>query len=186
MAEEHLPEYYKPGHTIEPGPFLLDLYRLLCMVLADKQLAQLSEHSPRIIGGLQGEYADTEIPRILMSTSAVLRMIFDQNDARMFTDLLLKKCGTLYPNYSKRKNMKEDLTLREACNKIIHATRVNRDLVVPDRSSNPDQKGLHRLPYLYLYGKKDRRDWRAKLSIVDFAKGGAAVLLRHGYGYQGY
>jgi hypothetical protein len=62
MAEEHLPEYYKPGHTIEPGPFLLDLYRLLCMVLADKQLAQLSEHSPRIIGGCK---ESTPTPKFL-------------------------------------------------------------------------------------------------------------------------
>ena len=180
MAEEHLPDHYKPGHAIEPGPFLLDLYRLLCMVLADKQLAKLSAHSPRNIGGLQGEYADTEITRALTSTSVILRILFDQNDARLFADLTVKKCGTLYPNYLKRKDTKEELTLREACNKIIHATRVNRDIVVPNAARNPDRVGLHRLPYMYLYGKKDGRNWRAKLSIIDFVKWGTAVLLRHG------
>jgi hypothetical protein len=178
MAEEDLPDHYRTGHTVEPGPFLLDLYRLLCMVLADKQLAKLSVKSPRTIGGLQGEYADTEITRILTSTAVILRILFDQNDKRLFKDLVAKKCGTLYPHHPKKKA--ENLNLREACNKLIHATRVNRDVVVPDAARNPDQDGLYRLPYFYLYGEKDRRAWRAPLSIIDFAKWSTAVLLLHG------
>jgi hypothetical protein len=178
MAEEHLPDHYRPGHTIEPGPFLLDLYRLLCMVLADKQLAILSVKSPLSVGRLQGEYADTEIPRALISTAVILRIVFDQNDRRRFRDFLSKKCGTLYPEHPKK--TREDLRLREACNKIIHATRVHRDIVVPDAAINPDQEGLYRRPYFHLYGERNGQAWRATLSIIDFAKWSAAVLLRTG------
>jgi hypothetical protein len=103
MAEEHLPAHYRPGHTIEPGPFLLELYRLLCMVLADKQLASLSVKSAFSVGRLQGEYADTEIPRALISTAVILRIVFDQNDRRRFRDFLSKTCGTLTPSTRKKR-----------------------------------------------------------------------------------
>jgi hypothetical protein len=67
------------------------------------------------------------------------------------------------------------LKLREACNKIIHATDIRFDVVTPDKA-NPDEEDAYILPRLYLYGKKDRSDWRAVLSIVDFVKWGAAAF----------
>jgi hypothetical protein len=178
MAEEHLPfPFSRPGHSIDPSPFLLDLYRLLCMVLADRQFAKLGLQSSRAIEWLQDGYADTEITRVLISTAVILRILFDQ-DRRRFRDLVSKKCGTLYPE--RPKMTREDLTLREACNKIIHATRVSRDVVVPDATRNPDQEGLYRQPYLYLYGEKSGQAWRAKLSIIDVAEWSAGVLMRAG------
>jgi hypothetical protein len=38
-------------------------------------------------------------------------------------------------------NNHDVLTLREAFNKIIHATEINYDSVIPDRSNNSDQEG---------------------------------------------
>ncbi len=39
MTEEYLEESFKGGHHFEFGPYLLDLYRLLSMILADRRLA---------------------------------------------------------------------------------------------------------------------------------------------------
>lgn len=62
MAEQLPDGIMKPGHHIDPGPFLLDLYRLLCIVVADKEVAQIESASL-----LQGSYRDTEVIRILIS-----------------------------------------------------------------------------------------------------------------------
>jgi hypothetical protein len=62
MAEQLPDGITKPGHRIDPGPFILDLYRLVCIVLADKQVAQTGH-----LRLLQGEYRDIEVIRILIS-----------------------------------------------------------------------------------------------------------------------
>ena len=69
------------------------------------------------------------------------------------------------------------LRLREACNKIIHATDIRFDVVVPDAATNPDEEGAYCLPQLYLYGSKGHNDWRAELSLIDFARWGTATFL---------
>ncbi len=71
------------------------------------------------------------------------------------------------------------LTLREACNKIIHATRIKHDVVIPDAHLNPDYYGVYLRPHLYLFGQHRGRDWRAKLSIIEFVRWGAAVFYRY-------
>ena len=83
----------------------------------------------------------------------------------------------LWPNAAKRQ--REPLTVREACNKIIHATNVVEDEVPFDWRTNPDQRGLHVRPFVYLHGTKDGVDWRAKLSLVEFALAGANIFLRY-------
>jgi hypothetical protein len=82
-------------------------------------------------------------------------------------------CGVLWPNWPKRK--REPLTIREACNKIIHATKIHRDIANPSPFGNPFNPEAYVSPYVYLYGKKDGQDWKAKLSIIDFVKRGAAI-----------
>jgi hypothetical protein len=174
MAEESRDDFLLPGQHFDPGPFTLDLYRLLCLVLADQRVAALATAS-QSIERLQDEYLRTEVRRILISSAAALRIWFDQHDRQAFQHLQTN-CGKLFPEWPQHKSNHEVLTLREACNKIIHATEINYDSVIPDRSNNPDQEGVYLLPYLYLYGSKNEQGWRAKLSIVDFVKWSAAVF----------
>ena len=69
----------------------------------------------------------------------------------------------------------EGLTLREACNKIIHATKVHHD----EQDLDPGyQLGVYFPPYVNLYGKKDGRDWKAKLLIIEFARSAASAFQR--------
>ncbi len=64
----------------------------------------------------------------------------------------------------------QDLTVREACNKIVHAEKVRFD-IEEDESFND-----YITPTLYLYGKHKGKDWKATLLIVDFAKGVEQVV----------
>jgi hypothetical protein len=174
---EEQPDF--PGNHFDPGAYALDLYRLLCMVTADKHVAKLGGESYSSISRLRNEYLYSEVKRTLISSAAALRIWLDQHPPRAFADMKTN-CGKLYPNWPQKKKKFEVLSLREACNKVIHATSINEDLVVPDRAHNPDYEGVYLRPHLYLYGAMGKRTWRAELSIVDFVKWGTAVFWRWG------
>jgi hypothetical protein len=176
MTEESRGEHWQQGeHEFDPGPFALDLHRLLCLVLADRQVATIALES-RSIAWLQGEFLRTEVRRILISSAAALRIWFDLRGGTKAFEHMPTDCGKLFPEWPQHKRKSEVLTLREACNKIIHAKEINYDSVIPDRLRNPDLEGVYLKPFIYLYGTKDKKGWRAKLSIVDFVKWSAAVL----------
>jgi len=180
MAEEKLPDYLKRlGHVFDPSPFALDLYRLVCLVLADKSVAKLG-HEYFQLDQIKTEFVRPEVTRILISTAVALRVRFDEiiRDRVLRQELNSAHCGKLYPKWPGRKT--EPLTLREACNKIIHAKQIRFDTVIPDARHNPDEAGVYiSRPYLYLYGTKDGVPWRAVLSIIEFAESAAAYFQRH-------
>ena len=82
MAEEFNP----PGHHFDSGAYTLDLYRLLCMVLADERVAKLGPRSS-VISRLRDEYLDKEVKRTLISSAVALRIWIDERDPRAFADL---------------------------------------------------------------------------------------------------
>lgn len=173
MAEEKL--YFtreKQPHAIEPGAFVLDLYRLTCMVSASRDVAKRGLEAPAL-AMMQGGFFKSEVTRILISCAAGLRIQFDQHPQRTPIEQR-SDCGKLFPNWATDPKQVEVLTLREACNKIIHATDIRFDVVVPNAAVNPDEEGAYYRPHLYLYGSKSRNDWRAELSLFDFARWGAA------------
>jgi hypothetical protein len=153
----------------------LDLYRLFGIVLGDRQLAEMERTKYSAIESLRGEYVYSELIRILTSTAIALRILFDQHP-KLYTKVSQRPCGELFKDWPKSHHV--DLTLREACNKIINATKVHYDEVDPDPSYNPDQIGVYLRPYVHLYGKKDPRDWKAVLSIIDFARFATTVFQR--------
>jgi|SRR6266550_2891047 len=175
MAEEDL--YFnreKQPHAIEPGAFVLDLYRLVCMVSASHDVARRGLTAPTI-AMMQGGFFKSEVTRILISCAAGLRIRFDQSHAPA-SDEDRSDCGQLFPNWATDPKNVEVLRLREACNKIIHATDIRFDVVIPDAAMNPDEEGAYYRPHLYLYGSKGRNEWRAELSLIDFARWGAAAF----------
>ena len=94
MAEEDL--YFtnqKQPHAIEPGAFVLDLYRLLCMVMASRDVARHGLTSP-VIAMMQGGFFKSEVTRILISCATGLRIRFDQRprDQRTTRDQIAGNC----------------------------------------------------------------------------------------------
>ena len=110
-----------------------------------------------------------EVLRILVSSAVALRILLDQHPRR-FKSLKEKNCGQMAMLGPKQKWTRQPLTLRGACNKIIHAADIKADWVVPDQSRNPDERGAYIRRFLYLNGTPREADWHAKLSIVDFAR----------------
>ena len=73
MAEEYL--YFtkeKQPHAIEPRAFVLDLYRLVCMVSASRDVARRGL-TALTISMIQGGFFKSEVTRILISCAAGLR-----------------------------------------------------------------------------------------------------------------
>jgi hypothetical protein len=56
----------------------LDIYRLVCLVLADKPVAKLGKRRLTIF---KDQYVRPEVTRILISTAVALRIRFDRNVA---------------------------------------------------------------------------------------------------------
>ncbi len=99
MVEE--PDYAMAprGHHFDSGPFTLDLYRLLCMIVADKDIAGMTVSCRTILKSptldrLHDDYVRTELIRILTSSSTALRILFDQHDPREFADLKNKTAAS--------------------------------------------------------------------------------------------
>ena len=149
------------------------------MVLADRRVGALTEEGHPFlptVQQLQDRYRGSELIRILVSSAVTLRALFDQHPPT-FGFLAKKDCGALWPRWPEQRPKSEVLNLREACNKIIHAVDFVDDLVIPSRKSNPDEVGSYIRPFLYLHGTKNSESWRAKLSIIDFARHGAVAFL---------
>ncbi|OKO82613.1 hypothetical protein AC629_23865, partial [Bradyrhizobium sp. NAS80.1] len=127
MAEERPYLAEKQVHAIEPGAFMLDLYRLVCMVSASRDVARHGLTSPAI-AMMQAGYFKSEVTRILISCAAGVRIQFDQSPGP--ADEPRSDCGKLFPNWATDPDKVEVLSLREACNKIIHATDIRFDVEV--------------------------------------------------------
>jgi hypothetical protein len=122
---------------------------------------------------LRSDHLSGELVRILITCSVALRQAFDQYPE--IAHLQSKNCGKLYRSWSKQKKKKpEILILREACNKIIHA----KDYRFDASKSDHYDEGVYLRPFVFLYGKKHKQGWRAKLSIAEFVKWGAVIFLR--------
>ncbi|MCA1412659.1 hypothetical protein I6F30_16175 [Bradyrhizobium sp. NBAIM20] len=107
MAEEQPYLAEKQVHAIEPGAFILDLYRLVCMVWTSRDVASHGLSSPPI-AMMQGGFFKAEVTRILISCAAGLRIQFDQLGPK---DEQRSDCGKLFPNWATDSRKLEVLTL---------------------------------------------------------------------------
>lgn len=162
MAEYQPPQEIREGHFPRTETALLELYRLVAIFLASKNFATLRTtplgvgHDP--VYELQ-EREEEEITRILLVLAITARVIDDREGG--VCELVRTNCGKLQKNASMQT---EDLTLRDACNKIIHAKKVRLDL-------EEDELGRSYLnPYIYIYGEQGGVEWRATIDVILFAK----------------
>lgn len=156
-----------------------DLWHLLRIFLAERPFAEFTENEFHRDGwdqplvGLDSEFSDYEVTRILLSTAVSLRVIDDRDDGVLER---FDPCGTLVPEIGTEQS--QPLPLREACNKILHASRINFDV---DRLDGGDinQIGISPPflnPTIYLYGTLRGRAWKATLDVMAFIRGGAMAV----------
>jgi hypothetical protein len=158
------------GYSIEPEYIDLDIYRLVCCFGGSRVLRDFAKGK----GKAEKEYffhsrfahETTEISRLLVSIAATVRNNMD-NLPSVYSSQPPKgfngSVGVLYNDVTRRKRGKE-LLFRDACNKIIHASKMNFDV-----SNTKDYESSYLKPRVYLYGEFKGGQWRAVLDIDRFA-----------------
>lgn len=174
MEIEH-EEFRRDGFFFDMQAFRLDLYRLLCGFFSSGEFARLSRApATEPLAELAAEYQESEITRLLVSVAATIRVIQDRDQSAI--KQLAAHCGYLMPDLKSSK-MKEPLTIREACNKIIHATRFNFDVKALPMTERGLPNPTHTLrPLLHLYGKQRSTEWKAELNILQFTMANAVLI----------
>ena len=144
-------------------PFIdLEIYRLATVVLASRPMAELGrdEFNGRKWEWL-GKIEFTEVSRLLVSIAAIVRNnVHDIPSTRME---LRQPVGLLIPNLN-RPDRHEDLSFREACNKILHASEV-----LPKTVEIAEEVAPALEPLVDLYGEKGKKPWKAVLDVRLFA-----------------
>jgi hypothetical protein len=148
---------------------LLDIYRLLAIFMATEAICELEV--PQSYGNdpLQqfDDFRSDEITRILLTVAATVRVI-DDRESRLF-DFLSLDCGSLTPDVA---NPGESiaLTIREACNKILHARQIDCEQI-------PAANGRFFLQSkIRLTGDHQRHAWHASLDVVQFCRECTGIL----------
>jgi len=148
------------GHHPSTANITLELYRLLSIFLSSRGFAELRQGEGEYwepISHIQ-ECEEDEITRLLLAIAITARVIDDRE--HKIVDLLSRECGTIF-EFGKDK----PLTLREACNKIIHAQKIRFDI------SETDAGQAFLNPIIYLYGKREKGvEWKATLDVIVFGK----------------
>jgi hypothetical protein len=161
---EYIPEQPQrtEGHFPNTSNVVVELHRLLAIFLASRRFAELCTGYPGErfdpIYKIQEVEAD-EITRILLNLAITARVV-DDREQRIF-ELVGSDCGTLQRDTSKEQI--DQLDIREACNKLIHASTVRLDV---------DDIGVQKFlnPTIYLYGSLFGKSWRAELDVIKFCK----------------
>jgi hypothetical protein len=172
MPEFEQPEWMRkaaPGGMLNTSVIRQELFFLATIFLASKPVSQFADRVPgegKHMVELWNELAEHEITLRLASTASFLRARDDLWITEAPDHELRKApCGTL------RRDMESDnvvdLTMREACNKIIHASRYNFDV-------NGDDPYQYLEPIVYLYGTYGGKNWRAEVDVLRYVETGIA------------
>lgn len=137
----------------------MDLFHLLSIVLADEKIAYVIENDDDPIWELC-RVAETEIARLLVTSAVVARIADDQRGHMLLASPLT--CGSLC-EYTGSQEIKP-LSLREACNKIIHAKQIQFDI------KHTTKELYSIMPTVYLLGEKNGRPWEAELDLVRYVR----------------
>jgi hypothetical protein len=153
----------------------LEVYRLITILEASSTLAEFEgnyERDRNRITFLRG-WESPEISRIVVSMAAIIRSAVDANTGAYsgYLELELeleRPVGVLMPDDA-QPHAWEALDFREACNKILHADKVELERM-------PDTKAL--TGDLDLYGRhpgKKGKKWQAKLDLREYALAALAL-----------
>jgi hypothetical protein len=152
----------------------MDLYRLLTAVYASEVFFKLQKDvdpPPDFVRALRGECELREVHEALLRLAAGFRALQDQENLvgevqgakhGKNVNQYHNNCGTLWEDTSKTKS--KALTLREACNKILHAKKVEH---IYTQYENPLEFSL--APKVMLHGAYGKT-WKCEVQILRFTE----------------
>lgn len=162
MAEFFPDRVYRKGHNPNVGNIHLDLFRLLTIFLSQKEMANLRTGEWGDAFSELAEFEWDEVTRILLNAAVTARIIDDRDGS--YLSKYPSVCGEFIPDLNDS-NSTEELNLREACNKIIHAKEVHSDI-----EGDGQVPGNYMNPLIYFYGTQGIKEWKATLDIIKFVE----------------
>lgn len=158
------------NYVINAETVMRDVYRLLSLVIGDRPLALLPSDSHDLLVDLREQFVEDELVHLLIGTAVMNRSHDDHMsgprgdaDELSFAHVTLV-CGTLTMEKS-GSQVTEDLLLREACNKIIHADEIR---VEPE---SIEDAAFPVLPHdVILVGRAFGRPWQAMLHVPNYVR----------------
>ena len=162
---------------------LRDAYRLLCLIVADKAIYDMtpedqqvwgrSRPSEEVLFRLHHTFTDEEISHALINLAIFNRTHMDNEKQRHNIDYPDAVCGQLRKNVDSKFENWIALTFREACNKVIHAeqlsfTFLKEGVVASFVDNNGPMEPMHH--EVWLSGEQSKKGWLAKLDVLKFIR----------------
>lgn len=141
-----------------------DLYLLLAVFCASPTLSSIgADEGFAYVNDLRKSFEDTEVVNRLIRISVSIR-ILDARFRRKFpiANSLLSVVGELTPDINGPRA--ETLSLRESCNKIVHAEEYHLE------REDVDCEHSHINPIVLLTGVHREKHWSARINIKEFSR----------------
>ena len=168
MARAQLGWPGQRNFVLNSATVLRDVYRLLTMVLADRELSVLARERGEPLARLRDQFVDDEFIHLLIATAVTNRARDDhmrglRQDQNAGFQQLVHVCGRLKADVTA--NGQIELDFREACNKILHAEEI---------STEPEDGDAYTFPIIprhaVLRGHLGQQAWEAHLDLVEYAR----------------
>lgn len=174
MKEVRYPSPIPPVRLLSQEVLCAELYRVLCYFHASKNICSPEDDINSIPATqlLVEEVQEAQILEALVSSSIKLRLLDEQlwNAEKEVKELFQFTVGKLWSPHDAATH--KDLTLREACNKIVHAEDIG---FFVDSSQYCTERFLTPRflePKIAVYGKHEGNCWRAEVSIDQYIEAG--------------
>ncbi len=174
-------EELREAFSVKPNGMMFSLERstltLLSLLVADKEIQTLyRDYDLSHMAGWHEEVKDSMIVELLVEIATRYRiMAWGTKDARP-KNFKNEIVGVLH---SSKIDGEQDLSMQEACNKIIHANNIEFDISPVEKT----KKRYYFNPYVYTHGNKGKEEWSAMIDIVLFCNG-ANQLLENPFGIE--
>ena len=138
VVETQAPWRGRHNFVLNSETVLRDAYRLLSLVLGDQIISATCEDERDPLAQLHDQFIEDELVQLLISTAVMNRtqdehMSGPRNDENELSfSPIVHHCGTLNANLMAEDVVTKPLTLREACNKIIHAEHITAETAEGD------------------------------------------------------
>ncbi|MBZ5554568.1 MAG: hypothetical protein LAO21_17765 [Acidobacteriia bacterium] len=145
------------GYPVAAEALDLEIFQLVCVFSASQSLARIESTYP-CLRWVRATFETSEASRRLIGLAVMLR---NSLDARIGTKSKAV-VGRLVADVS-RPSQTVELSLREACNKIIHAELVDLSL-----GSNEHEECPPLADTIKLQGTHRQKEWEAQIDVLSF------------------
>ena len=165
MVEEKASMHYRRGWPIALEIMHTDLFRLLTVFQASRTIAEATPDEDHPFAKLRCNWEEAEASRLIVNIAATVRSALDcAINTETLETLFSRPVGTIVPD-TEDPQRTDSLTLRDCCNKVLHADLIHFDLT---QAKEWHKQAIN--PVMYLYGVYRRKEWKATIDILKFVE----------------